>query len=182
MLECLDAMTTGMVRYQGMETPEGLKNQEELDLYCYYVAGVVGVMLTKLFLEYGKEWNEQTKHGMETLAISFGQGLQMTNIIKDFWIDKNRGACWLPQSVFRPLGVSLDKIDQENIEDFKKGTEQLISVARDHLVNALHYTTLIPKKEKGIRMSCLWAILMATLTLSKVKNSSDFINGGTVKI
>ncbi len=182
MLECLDAMTTGMVRYQGMETPEGLKNQEELDLYCYYVAGVVGVMLTKLFLEYGKEWNEQTKHGMETLAISFGQGLQMTNIIKDFWVDKKRGACWLPQSVFRPLGVSLDKIDQENIEDFKKGTEQLISVARDHLVNALHYTTLIPKKEKGIRMFCLWAILMATLTLSKVKNSSDFINGGTVKI
>lgn len=182
MLECLEAMTTGMVKYQGMETLEGLRNQEELDLYCYYVAGVVGVMLTKLFLEYGKDWSEKTRHGMETLAISFGQGLQMTNIIKDFWDDRKRGACWLPQSVFKPLGISLEKMDLENSNNFKKGIEQIISVARKHLVNAFHYTILIPKKEKGIRMFCLWAILMATLTLSKVKNSADFINGQNVKI
>ena len=182
MLECLEAMTTGMVKYQGMETLKGLKSQEDLDLYCYYVAGVVGVMLTKLFLEYGKEWSEKTKQGMKTLAISFGQGLQMTNIIKDFWVDRKRGACWLPQSVFKPLGISLENTNLENVENFEKGIEQIIFVARNHLVNAFYYTILIPKKEKGIRMFCLWAILMATLTLSKVKNSSDFFNGQSVKI
>ena len=55
MLECVEAMTIGMVKYQGKETLKGLNDQEELDLYCYYVAGVVGVMLTKLFLEYFKD-------------------------------------------------------------------------------------------------------------------------------
>lgn len=182
MLECVEAMTIGMVKYQGKETLKGLNDQEELDLYCYYVAGVVGVMLTKLFLEYGQGWTQTTRQGLNTLAISFGQGLQMTNIIKDFWADQKRGACWLPQSVFKPLGVSLDKIDLENIENFKKGIDQIVSVAHHHLVNAFKYTTLIPKKEKGIRLFCLWAILMATLTLSKVKNSPDFVRGRNVKI
>ena len=46
MHECVEAMTIGMVKYQGKETLKGLNDQEELDLYCYYVAGVVGVMLT----------------------------------------------------------------------------------------------------------------------------------------
>ena len=76
----------------------------------------------------------------------------------------------------------MDKIDLENIENFKKGIDQIVSVAHHHLVNAFKYTTLIPKKEKGIRLFCLWAILMATLTLSKVKNSPDFVRGRNVKI
>ena len=34
------------------------------------------------------------------LAVSFGQGLQMTNILKDIWDDRERGACWLPRDAF----------------------------------------------------------------------------------
>ena len=182
MLDCIQAMTTGMVKYQGHETLEGLENQEEMDLYCYYVAGVVGVMLTKLFIEYGNSWNQDTKNKMTELAISFGQGLQMTNIIKDFWVDRERGACWLPRSIFEPIGVSLKKIDVEDIWKFKLGINLLIEIAYTHLINALEYTLIVPKNEKGIRMFCLWAILMATLTLSKIKNSNEFIKGKNVKI
>ncbi len=182
MLDCVEAMTRGMVKYQGQETLEGLENQKEMDLYCYYVAGVVGIMLTKLFLEYGESWNTEAKLEMEVKAISFGQGLQMTNIIKDFWTDRERGACWLPRSTFEPLGVSLKIIDKENITQFKEGIDQLVSITREHLVNALEYTILIPKKEKGIRMFCLWAILIATLTLSKIKNGPEFVQRRNVKI
>ena len=32
-------------------------------------------------------------------AISFGQGLQMTNILKDVWEDYEIGACWLPREI-----------------------------------------------------------------------------------
>jgi phytoene/squalene synthetase len=31
------------------------------------------------------------------LSTSFGQGLQMTNILKDIWDDAQRGVCWLPK-------------------------------------------------------------------------------------
>ena len=182
MLSCVESMTQGMIKYQGKETLEGLSNQEEMDRYCYYVAGVVGIMLTKLFLEYGGSWSTEVKLGMETRAISFGQGLQMTNIIKDFWTDRERGACWLPRSTFKPLGISLTNVNQENMANFKKGIDRLASIAQEHLVNALEYTILIPKEEKGIRMFCLWAILMATLTLSKIKNGKEFVERRNVKI
>ena len=77
--------------------------------------------------------------------------------------DQKRGACWLPQSVFKPLGVSLDKVDIENIENFKKGIDQVISVAQHHLVNAFKYTTLIPKKEKGIQIDSVYGLSHTTL-------------------
>ena len=46
------------------------------------------------------------------LATSFGQGLQMTNILKDIWDDHKRGACWLPCDHFRKYGIDIKhKID-----------------------------------------------------------------------
>ena len=39
--------------------------------------------------------------------MSFGQGLQMTNILKDVWDDWRRGACWLPQDIFLDAGFDL---------------------------------------------------------------------------
>lgn len=61
-----------------------------MDLYCYHVAGVVGEMLTELFCDYSPEIN-QHKPVLMKLAVSFGQGLQMTNILKDIWEDRKRG-------------------------------------------------------------------------------------------
>ena len=34
----------------------------------------------------------------------------MTNILKDVWEDRSRGACWLPQDVFTRHGVDLADI------------------------------------------------------------------------
>ena len=41
---------------------------------------------------------------------------------------------------------------------------------------------LIPKKEKGLRKFCLWAIGMAVLTLNKIKKNPSFTEGNQVKI
>ena len=46
------------------------------------------------------------------LAASFAQGLQMTNILKDVWEDRSRGACWLPQEVFTRHGVDLSAVGE----------------------------------------------------------------------
>ena len=44
------------------------------------------------------------------LAVSFGQGLQMTNILKDIWEDRRRGACWLPRDIFSRAGFDLSSL------------------------------------------------------------------------
>lgn len=177
---CVRIMAKGMADYQDAESLDGLENLQAMDEYCYYVAGVVGEMLTELFCDYSDEIN-QNKTTMMRLAVSFGQGLQMTNILKDIWEDRQRGACWLPRDVFTSHGLELSSL-KPNDPGFASGLGTLIGVAKNHLRDALEYTLLIPPRETGIRRFCLWAIGMAVLTLNKLNNHREFSHGNQVKI
>ncbi|MFQ5754556.1 MAG: phytoene/squalene synthase family protein [Acidiferrobacterales bacterium] len=175
-------MAKGMSVFQANKDIDGLKDLPQLDSYCYYVAGVVGEMLTELFCDYSCEI-DRNRDAMMKLAVSFGQGLQMTNILKDIWEDRMRGACWLPQDVFKQARFDLKDLSKdEHGESFEEGLEQLIGIARTHLENALSYTLMIPRSEKGIRRFCLWALGMAVLTLRKINRNRDFTTGNEVKI
>jgi len=171
-----------MADYQVAETLDGLEVLAAMDEYCFYVAGVVGEMLTELFCDYSDEINTN-KDELMKLAVSFGQGLQMTNILKDIWDDRARGACWLPRDIFQREGFDIRELSENNKnEDFQRGLEQLIAVARNHLNDALTYTLMIPPHEKGIRKFCLWALGMAVLSLDKLNKHRDFSQGAEVKI
>ena len=178
---CIRIMADGMSRYQEANVANGLKDQQDMDNYCYYVAGVVGEMLTELFCDYSSAIDEN--HGeLMQLAVSFGQGLQMTNILKDIWDDQRRDMCWLPQSVLESYGVSLDGAPLRNGKEFQQALGHLIGVARMHLGNALNYTLLLPGNETGIRRFCLWALGMAVLTLRNINRRRGFTSGDEVKI
>lgn len=179
---CVRIMAQGMADYQDSESLAGLTDLTALDRYCYHVAGVVGEMLTELFCDYSAEIN-RNKPALMKLAVSFGQGLQMTNILKDIWEDRKRGACWLPQDIFREKGFDLNDL-QPGCTDprFNEGLGVLIGIAKAHLRNALTYTCMIPSKEKGIRRFCLWALGMAVLTLNKINQTPSFMEGTQVKI
>jgi farnesyl-diphosphate farnesyltransferase len=179
---CVDLMCYGMPRFQSSASVRGLPKRTDLDDYCYYVAGVVGDMLTELFCEYSPAI-AKNRTRMQDLAVSFAQGLQMTNILKDVWEDRSRGACWLPQEVFTPHRVDLAKVSPDAPSaGFDAGMSELVGVAHAHLRNALDYTLLIPATEAGIRRFCLWAIGLAVLTLRKIHKNPGFSAGSQVKI
>jgi len=179
---CVATMAEGMPIFQALELQNGLETMADMDRYCYYVAGCVGEMLAKLFCHYSSEIN-QHYHQLLELSVSFGQGLQMTNILKDIWDDSQRGVCWLPQDIFSNAGFELKNLTTtHNNADFRRGLEQLICIAHQHLHNALKYTLLIPRHEVGIRNFCLWAIGMAILTLRNIKQHLDFNHSDQVKI
>ena len=179
---CVRIMAQGMVDYQQRESLDGLPDLPALDDYCYYVAGVVGELLTELFCDYSPEINAQREELMR-LAVSFGQGLQMTNILKDIWEDDKRGACWLPRDLFLARGVKLRyKSPGACDAGFGAGLAQLIGIAKAHLDNALTYTLIIPRHEPGIRKFCLWVLGMAILSLRKLNRHRGFSAGSQVKI
>lgn len=179
---CVETMAEGMPIFQAMDLHGGLETLADLDRYCYYVAGCVGEMLAKLFCHYSPEI-AQHKDELLNLSVSFGQGLQMTNILKDIWDDAERGVCWLPQDIFTKTGFDLKNLTAEtDSENFREGLEHLISIAHHHLQNALKYTQLLPAHETGLRNFCLWALGMAVLTLKKIKQNLDFHSSGQVKI
>ncbi len=182
---CVVCMGQGMAEFQQHASTRGLADLASLDRYCYHVAGVVGEMLTTLFCEHVPAL--RTRHdALMDLAVSFGQGLQMTNILKDVWEDLARGACWLPRSVFADAGFDLDRLGTP-----ARGTPEtarqhafrhLVGIAHAHLRRALEYTLLIPREETGIRNFCLWAVLMALLTLKRIASRPDYRSGNEVKI
>jgi farnesyl-diphosphate farnesyltransferase len=179
---CVETMAEGMPIFQSQNLHNGLATLVDLDRYCYYVAGCVGEMLAKLFCHYSSEI-AQHRDELLSLSVSFGQGLQMTNILKDIWDDAQRGVCWLPQDIFTETGFDLKNLSAEaSDENFRAGLTHLISIAHGHLHNALIYTQLLPAHETGIRNFCLWALGMAVLTLRKIKQNPAFKHSDQVKI
>jgi len=179
---CVDAMCHGMHQFQRTASVRGLDTVADLDSYCYYVAGVVGEMLTELFCSHSLQIEGQ-RAALSRLAPSFAQGLQMTNILKDVWEDRSRGACWLPQDVFSRHGVDLSHLSAHSGgAGFAAGMQELVGLAHAHLRDALEFTLLIPTGETGIRRFCLWAIGLAVLTLKRIAANPGFTQGSQVKV
>jgi farnesyl-diphosphate farnesyltransferase len=179
---CVAIMCRGMPEFQRNKSLRGLADLNQLAEYCYYVAGVVGEMCTELFCLHCPELAAK-REVMLRLAVSFGQGLQMTNILKDIWDDRQSGACWLPRSVFAGGTMDLTHLDAWHTQhEFRDGLNELIGVGHAHLRNALEYTCMIPKRETGIRRFCLWAIGLAVLTLRNIHRHPGFCSGSEVKV
>ena len=85
------------------------------------------------------------------LSVSFGEGLQLTNILKDRFTDAKRGASFLP-----PV-----KSVAEDTTQFY----EYAALTKGHLEDALEFILTLPSKEKGIRQFCLLNICMAAATL-----------------
>jgi farnesyl-diphosphate farnesyltransferase len=179
---CVEVMCDGMHQFQRTASLRGLPCLSDLDDYCYYVAGVVGQLLTELFCSYSVAAASR-RGALNDLAISFAQGLQMTNILKDMWEDRRRGACWLPQEVFTRHGVDLEQLSKQHRDvGFGAALSELVGIAHAHLRNALAFTLLIPGEETGIRRFCLWAIGLAVLTLRNIERAPDYMGGRQVKV
>ena len=179
---CVSIMTHGMAEFQHIATLDGLADHAHLDRYCYFVAGIVGETLTELFCHYSDEIN-QRREDLFRLSVAFGQGLQMTNLLKDVCNDRLVGACWLPRDIFRATGFELESLPSARKDPrFAAGMLELVAVASQHLADALQFTLLIPAREAGIRRFCLWALGMAVLTLRRIYAQPASLEASQLKI
>ncbi|WP_153733585.1 squalene/phytoene synthase family protein [Sporosarcina obsidiansis] len=88
-LESTIIMGRGMAKWA--EKDWVVKTREDLDDYTYYVAGLVGVMLTDIW-----RWYDGTETDRE-LAIGFGRGLQSVNILRNYKEDAERDVDFFPE-------------------------------------------------------------------------------------
>ncbi|MGD0261838.1 MAG: presqualene diphosphate synthase HpnD [Verrucomicrobiota bacterium] len=78
------------------------QNYEQLELYCYRVASVVGLLSIEVF---GYE-----NAACRQYAICLGQALQLTNILRDVRSDAQRGRIYLPLSELVRFGLLPEEI------------------------------------------------------------------------
>ena len=75
-----------------------LSDLDELKAYCYVVAGLVGEMLTELFL-LDRPGLAAEAPALLSRAAGFGEALQLVNILKDAVRDAAEGRAFLPEAV-----------------------------------------------------------------------------------
>jgi len=182
MSDCVLEMAAGMKktlnRQQSREFFHSLQTMTDLEEYCHYVAGTVGIMLTKLFAAYSKSLEPSAARKMADLQLSFALGLQMTNIIKDCSEDNRRGWCYIPTDLATKFGVPIAEFfAPEHHQQSLATLDYLVVKTAKHLDDALDYTLQLPRTEIRMRLFNLWSLFLAVKTLSKAWHNKDLLSG-----
>ncbi len=162
---------TGMIKFQQMKADSRdkifqLKDIGELEDYCYYVAGIVGKMLTAIFSQ-SKNIN-RLRSRLERHNVQFGLALQFVNVIKDYTKDIERGWCYVPLTVTKKYDIDLDSITELTPKQQQGIIRDLSVPALRYLDSTLEYIKLLPPDEMNIRMFCIIPFVFAYMTLAKL--------------
>jgi len=138
---------------------------EDLDLYCHYVAGLVGEGLSRLFAASKKEapWIASQL----SLSNSCGLLLQKTNILRDYSEDCDEKRYFWPKEIWAPYGFK----DITQIRDpamREQGMWTLSAMTLDalrHSTDALDYLTLLKNQSVFNFVAIPATMAMATLAL-----------------
>ncbi len=91
------------------------QNLEELEVYMYGVAGVVGLMVAAI-LELPKE---SYPH-----AIALGNSAQYINMIRDIYVDQQKGRTYLPMEELKKYGIT--DLSKDNVTNKAESFTQMI--------------------------------------------------------
>ena len=138
-LDITEKMGNGMADYaNNAEFNSGVKTVQEYNLYCHYVAGLVGEGLTRLFVESGLA--NPILLDRPHLHESMGQFLQKTNIIRDIredWDDKRR---FWPQEIWSKHVDSFGHLFEEKYEEAALNcSSEMVLNALEHAPECLFY-------------------------------------------
>ncbi|ASK64292.1 phytoene/squalene synthase family protein [Virgibacillus phasianinus] len=143
-------MAAGMAKW--VEQDWRIESKEDLDDYTYYVAGLVGVMLSDIW-----EWYDGTKTD-RNLAIAYGRGLQTVNILRNQEEDQERGVSFIPNDWSR---------------------DDLFVYSRQNLNLADEYIKDI--KTRNILLFCRIPLALAKRTLKALKSGREKISRNEVE-
>jgi farnesyl-diphosphate farnesyltransferase len=131
-----DGMTDFVARHDGTGWLQ-LRDLDDLRRYCYVVAGIVGEMLTELFLLAEPRLASRTE-ALTRRAARFGEALQLVNILKDAAADAREGRRYLPEGVDREIVFGLAR------EDLLVATEYVSTLQQGNASHGLLAFTALP--------------------------------------
>lgn len=126
-----------------------------LQLYCYRVAGVVGLVAAEIF-------GYEDRHTLE-YAHDLGIALQLTNIIRDVGEDARRGRIYLPEDEMERFGVTENEIfDAHYSDNFRQLMVFQAERARSFYDKALTQLPACDRKPQraGLIMAAIYRTLL----------------------
>jgi phytoene synthase len=114
---------------------------EELHEYCYSVASIVGLMCIEIF---GYKYEETRDY-----AVQLGIAMQLTNILRDIKVDKEKGRIYLPQEDMELFGVQEYEI---LLEQPSPRLQQLLKYEAERARSYYKSARALLKKDERITM------------------------------
>lgn len=163
---------------------EALPARTDLDRYTYLIAGCVGEFWTEMHMAHRRSLARWNGPLMKARGVRFGQGLQLTNILRDLARDLRIGRCYLPREELEALGLKPEDLrDPEAIERLRPLIVDLIALTLAHYREGWAYTLAIPRHEPRMRLACAWPLLIGLGTLARVARAENLLDPAvTVKI
>ncbi|KAG2381549.1 hypothetical protein C9374_005933 [Naegleria lovaniensis] len=172
-------MGCGMVNYLGMT---GVDTMLDYDEYCHYVAGLVGIGLSEMFVAYGEDEEAFFKPGTsgtstesikKSLSNLMGLFLQKVNIIRDYAEDILENRTFYPSSSFQQFGLKqvTDLAKKENLPQALQTLNYLVTNALSHAPDCLEYMSKV--KDPKVFSFCAIPQVMAFATLVEIYNNPN---------
>lgn len=161
-------MGAGMIQYLDKE----LDTVQDYDKYCYYVAGLVGIGLTELFVKSGLQ--DEKILDVRELAISMGLFLQKTNIIRDYHEDFLEQRTFWPKEIWGLYAHNLEEFVLIDTDSRIHCLNHMVTDALRHTTDCLAYLRMI--SDPQIFNFCVIPQVMAIATLAEVFNNSEVFN------
>jgi farnesyl-diphosphate farnesyltransferase len=166
-----------------VENIVALQSDFELDDYTYRVAGCVGEFWTRICCAH-----VLPKAGIEEApllrdGVRFGKGLQLVNILRDLPRDLRQGRCYLPTERLKRVSlIPADLLEAGNAARVRPIYDELLNVARMHLVAGWDYTNRLPSSAVRLRLACAWPILIGARTLNLLRMANPLDPACRVKV
>jgi farnesyl-diphosphate farnesyltransferase len=158
-------MGNGMADYanNAEHNTHGVNTTKDYELYCHYVAGLVGEGLTRLFVEGGLA-NEALLKKPELME-SMGQFLQQVNITRDIKEDQDDGRRFWPKEIWsKHVDKFEDLFKPENKQAALNCSSEMILTALTRADDCLYYLAGI--REQSVFNFCAIPQSMAIATLN----------------
>ncbi|KAI8477155.1 MAG: farnesyl-diphosphate farnesyltransferase [Monoraphidium minutum] len=167
-------MGAGMAEFIEMDEVESVA---QYDLYCHYVAGLVGIGLSQLFASSGLESDYFSKH--EALSNHMGLFLQKANIIRDYLEDimeEPAPRMFWPREVWGKYASSLDEFrDPANRTAAMHCLNELVTDALQHVPHCVSFLQRL--KNPDVFRFCAIPQVMAAGTLALCYNNGGVFEG-----
>jgi len=156
-----------------------IKTEAELDNYTYLVAGCVGEFWTKLCINKIKNYSHYSLNILLSLALAFGKGLQLLNILRDLPQDISKGRCYLPYEQLKQFDIDINHI-QHNIQLL----EPLVKVWQKKVEKDLQagWLYILSLNHRHIRAALAIPILLGFATLKILQQEPYLTNKQPVKV
>lgn len=142
----------------------GVLTVKDYELYCHYVAGLVGEGLTSLFVE--SKLANPALADRPQLTESMGQMLQKVNIIRDLKEDFDEGKKWWPKEIW---SKHVDKMEDLLKPEFRTQalycSSEMVLNALQHADDCLYYMAAIRDQSVFNFVAIPQAMAIATLEL-----------------